>query len=198
MALTSAKRREKWGWLPVLFLKAKGRPETAKSAPTLGANAQSLLRMVAHMLPQCVAREASERRELQEISDQLEVLAGGLPENEWADALASELAVLKGNGAISPSIRVSWGLNSNSVGGIIAADPSIMPRPGTSSRTIVEFAPPPIRQGQRYTPPPSTPACTRRSMRSLPQPITSVSTSRESAPRSETWAPMRTVPSENV
>jgi hypothetical protein len=109
MALTSAKRREKWGWLPVLFLKAKGRPETAKSELPLDANARTLLRMVAHMLPQCVAREAGERWELEEISDQLEVLAGGLPENEWADALASELAVLKGSGAMSPSIRVSWG-----------------------------------------------------------------------------------------
>ena len=109
MALTSVKRRDRWGWLPVLFLKAKGRRETPKSAPILDANAQTLLRMVAHMLPQCAAQEAGERRELQEISDQLEVLAGGLPEQEWAETLATELAVLKGSGGSSPSIRVSWG-----------------------------------------------------------------------------------------
>ena len=98
MALTSAIRREKWGWLPVLFLKAKGRsevPSTVDPAPTLDANAQALLRMVAHMLPQCVPSATSERRELEEISDQLEVLAGGLPEKEWAESLANELAMTR-------------------------------------------------------------------------------------------------------
>ena len=112
MALTSALKREKWGWLPVLFLKAKGRSDvssTVDPAPTLDANAQNLLRMVAQMLPQCVPEEASERRELEEISDQLEVLAGGMPEQEWAESLASDLAKRRWDGpAISP-IRVSWG-----------------------------------------------------------------------------------------
>ncbi len=112
MALTSAIRREKWGWLPGLFLKAKGRvnePGKANPAPTLDANAQALLRMVAHMLPQCVPAGASERRELEEISGQLEVLAGGLPEQEWAESLARELAVSRGDDATAPQIRVSWG-----------------------------------------------------------------------------------------
>ena len=112
MALTSAIRREKRGWLPVLLLKAKGRSEAAPEAnpaPTLDANAQALLRMVAHMLPQCVPAGASERRELEEISDQLEVLAGGLPEQEWAESLARELAMSRGDDATAPQIRVSWG-----------------------------------------------------------------------------------------
>ena len=116
MALTSAIRREKWGWLPVLFLKAKGRSEAAPEAnpaPTLDANAQALLRMVAHMLPQCVPAGASERKELEEISDQLEVLAGGVPEEEWAESLARELAMTGRDDTAAPSIRVSWGKGCN-------------------------------------------------------------------------------------
>jgi hypothetical protein len=112
MALTSALRREKWGWLPVLFLKAKGRSavsSTVEPAPTLDANAQNLLRMVAQMLPQCVPEEASERRELEEISDQLEVLAGGMPEQEWAESLANDLAMTRRIDPTAPQIRVSWG-----------------------------------------------------------------------------------------
>ncbi len=112
MALTSALKREKWGWLPVLFLKAKGQSavsSTVEPAPTLDANAQNLLRMVAQMLPQCVPASASERRELEEISDQLEVLAGGLPEQEWAESLASDLAKSRYDGAAASRIRVSWG-----------------------------------------------------------------------------------------
>ncbi len=116
MALTSAIRREKWGWLPVLLLKAKGRlnePGKANPAPTLDANAQTLLRMVAHMLPQCVPAGASERKELEEISNQLEVLAGGLPEQEWAESLARELAMTGRDDTAAPSIRVSWGKGCN-------------------------------------------------------------------------------------
>ena len=116
MALTSALRREKWGWLPVLFLKAKGRSavsSTVEPAPTLDANAQNLLRMVAQMLPQCVPEEASERRELEEISDQLEVLAGGMPEQEWAESLANDLAKSRYDGAAASRIRVSWGRSTD-------------------------------------------------------------------------------------
>ncbi len=116
MALTTAIRREKWGWLPVLLLKAKGRSEAAPEAnpaPTLDANAQALLRMVAQMLPQCVPASASERKDLEEISDQLEVLAGGLPEQEWADSLARELAMTGRDDAVAPPIRVSWGKGCN-------------------------------------------------------------------------------------
>ena len=72
MALTSAVRREKWGWLPVLLLRGKERSEVpgkVDPAPTLDANAQTLLRMVAHMLPQCVPEGTSQRQELEEISD---------------------------------------------------------------------------------------------------------------------------------
>ena len=112
MALTSALRREKWGWLPVLFLKATRRsdvPGTADAAPILDANGQSLLRMVARMLPQCVPEGTREQRELEEISDQLEALAGGLPDKDWAESLARELVVSKGSGAVVSTIRVSWG-----------------------------------------------------------------------------------------
>ncbi len=112
MALTSALKREKWGWLPVLLSKAKGRSDvssTVDPAPTLDANAQNLLRMVAQMLPQCVPEGARERRELEEISDQLEVLAGGMPEQEWAESLANELAMTRRDDATAPQIRVSWG-----------------------------------------------------------------------------------------
>ena len=112
MALTSALRREKWGWLPVLLLKMKGRSEmsgTAGAAPGIDANGQTLLRMVARMLPQCVPEGTREQRELEEISDQLEVLAGGLPDKEWAESLARELMVTKSNGAVVSTIRVSWG-----------------------------------------------------------------------------------------
>ena len=90
---TSAKRREKWGWLPVLFLKAKGRlePTGASDTPeTLDADRQTLLRLVAHMLPRCVSAGSSEQRELEKISDRLEVLAGGMPEKEWAESLAGD------------------------------------------------------------------------------------------------------------
>lgn len=108
----SAKRREKWGWLPVLFLKAKERlesPGAANAPETLDADGQTLLRLVAHMLPRCVPAGAHEQRELEEISDRLEVLAGGLPEKEWADSLAGELLAGRGAGSARPSIRVSWG-----------------------------------------------------------------------------------------
>ncbi len=116
MALTSALRRVKWGWLPVLFLIATGRSEvsgTADAAPILDANGQSLLRMVARMLPQCVPEGTREQRELEDISDQLEVLAGGLPEQEWADSLARELAMTGRDDAVAPPIRVSWGKGCN-------------------------------------------------------------------------------------
>ncbi len=112
MALTSALRREKWGWLPVLLLKSMGRsgePRKVDPAPTLDADAQTLLRMVARMLPNCVPAGASEKRELEEISDQLEVLAGGLPEKEWAESLANELAMTQRHSSAAPRIRVSWG-----------------------------------------------------------------------------------------
>ena len=112
MALTSALRREKWGWLPVLFLKSMGRsgePRKVDPAPTLDADAQTLLRLVARMLPNCVPAGASEKRELEEISDQLEVLAGRLPEREWAESLANELAMTQRQSAAAPRIRVSWG-----------------------------------------------------------------------------------------
>ncbi len=84
-------------------------PSKVDPAPTLDANAQTLLRMVAQMLPRCVPEGTSEQRELEEISDQLEVLAGGLPEKEWAESLARELAMTRKNGAAAPQIRVSWG-----------------------------------------------------------------------------------------
>ena len=112
MVLTSALRREKWGRLPALFLKSKGRsgePSKVESAPILDANARTLLRMVARMLPNCVPAGASEKRELEEISDQLEVLAGGLPDEEWAESLANELAMTQRQSAAAPRIRVSWG-----------------------------------------------------------------------------------------
>ncbi len=119
MALTSALRREKWGWLSVLFLKSpalfskskgrSGEPSKVDPAPTLDANAQTLLRMVARMLPNCVPAGASEKRQLEEISDQLEVLAGGLPDEEWAESLANELAMTQRQSAAAPRIRVSWG-----------------------------------------------------------------------------------------
>ena len=116
MALASGIRREKWGWLPVPFLKAKGRsevsgkvPSMVDPAPTLDANAQTLLRMVAQMLPQCVPEGTNEQRELEEISDQLETLAAGLPEKLWAETLANELAMTQRRSAVAPQIRVSWG-----------------------------------------------------------------------------------------
>jgi len=112
MDLTSAKRWEKWGWLPVLFLGAKGRTEASKAvdaAETLCAEGQTLLRLVAHMLPRCIPAGTTEQRELEEISDRLEVLAGGLPETEWAETLAGELLARRGDGSVTPSIRVSWG-----------------------------------------------------------------------------------------
>ena len=111
MNLTSAKRRDKWGWLPVLFLRTKGRTEALPDedkAETLGTEGQAFLRLVAQMLPRCVPDGSGERRELIEISDRLEVLAGGIPEHEWAEALSDELRERRG-GAAAPSIRVSWG-----------------------------------------------------------------------------------------
>ncbi len=78
-------------------------------APTLDANAQTLLRMVAQMLPQCVPEGTNEQRELEEISDQLETLAAGLPEKLWAETLATELAMTQRQSAVAPQIRVSWG-----------------------------------------------------------------------------------------
>ncbi len=111
MAPTSAAHREKWSWIPVLFFKARGRSEAPSKAdrePAIDANTQSLLRMVAHMLPRCVPEGAGERCELQEISDRLEVLAGGLPEREWAESLANELISGRSEDT-TPPIRVCWG-----------------------------------------------------------------------------------------
>ena len=110
--MISALRREKWEWLPVLFLKVTGRselPGTVGAAPSIDANGQTLLRIVARMLPHCVPEGTREQRKLEEISDQLEVLSGGLPESEWAESLARELMVTKSGGEVVSTILVSWG-----------------------------------------------------------------------------------------
>jgi len=112
MDLAPARRREKWGWLPVLFLKSKGRSESLASEAAddlLDADRQSLLRLVAHMLPRCVPTGSKERIELEELSNRLEVLAGGLPEQEWAESLAANLSAGMRARASRASIRVSWG-----------------------------------------------------------------------------------------
>jgi hypothetical protein len=112
MDLAPAKRRDKWGWLPVLFLKSIGRSDSlgpADSDEPLDAEKQTLLRLVAQMLPRCVPAGSEEHEELAEISDRLEVLAGGLPEHEWARSLAESLNARARTGASSPSIRVTWG-----------------------------------------------------------------------------------------
>lgn len=84
-------------------------PGAADATPTLDANGQTLLRMVARMLPQCFPEGTNEQRELEEISDRLEVLAGGLADKEWAESLARELVAGKRGGAVVSTIRVSWG-----------------------------------------------------------------------------------------
>lgn len=112
MALTLAARRKKWTWLPNLPLMPAGRSAAASDSavePALDANAQTLLRMVAHLLPECVPVEAKLKSDLEDISDQLESLALGMPETSWAESLAEELAMIQQRDAAQPPVRVSWG-----------------------------------------------------------------------------------------
>lgn len=114
MALTSppSPRRERWPWLPVLFLKSKARP-VAPPAPeprsAVDTEARDLLRLIAGALPHCVAAGTGARTELEDISDRLEALAGGEPEQAWAEALANDFSTRSRDDVPSAKVRVSWG-----------------------------------------------------------------------------------------
>ena len=107
-------QRERRGWLPVLFFKTRARPEPPAPAngqtdDGIDAQSRSWLRMVAQMLPRCAPEGAEVREELQEIADRLEVLAGGLPDQEWADAVAGALTACRTEDGTASRIRVRWG-----------------------------------------------------------------------------------------